>query len=226
MEVSDASDDQLWLVCRKLPSDFEPYGERKRNNQQDCSACRWFQPLLRAGVLDWGVCAHPQSPRAGLLTFSGQGCERFEEADEPTDDQKWRSRVEFKDAVENILIEAHGNYLHMEIGKLNDPRAHDPLWLDHWESSIVGALDHLLHHLLKRAGNFDRRQAAEEVIAELKQESGRSWEIGRRTHVRLLKKKRQLDQAVEAAVRMPNLQGREADFWHRVDNAIRETLEE
>jgi hypothetical protein len=26
MEVSDASNDQLWRVCRKLPSDFEPYG--------------------------------------------------------------------------------------------------------------------------------------------------------------------------------------------------------
>ena len=83
MEVSDASDDQLWQVCRKLPSDFEPYGERKwegkPRGKHDCGTCRWFQPLLRPGKLDWGACANPHSPRAGLLTFWEQGCERFEQ---------------------------------------------------------------------------------------------------------------------------------------------------
>jgi hypothetical protein len=53
MEVSDASDDQLWRVCRKLPSDFEPYGERKcEGDKLDCDTRRWFQPLLRPGQLD------------------------------------------------------------------------------------------------------------------------------------------------------------------------------
>jgi len=33
MEVSDATNEQLWQVCRKLPSDFEPYGERKWRNR-------------------------------------------------------------------------------------------------------------------------------------------------------------------------------------------------
>jgi hypothetical protein len=69
MEVSDVSDDELWRVCRKLPSDFEPYDERKREFQPDCSTCLWFQPLLRPGQLDWGTCANPHSTRAGLLTF-------------------------------------------------------------------------------------------------------------------------------------------------------------
>jgi hypothetical protein len=50
MELSDASNGQLWQVCRKLPSDFEPYGERKwegkSHEKPDCSICRWFQPLL------------------------------------------------------------------------------------------------------------------------------------------------------------------------------------
>jgi hypothetical protein len=50
MEVSDASDEQLWQVCRKLPSDFEPYGDRKweghPQDKLDCGTCRWFQPLL------------------------------------------------------------------------------------------------------------------------------------------------------------------------------------
>jgi hypothetical protein len=82
MEVSDATDEQLWRVCRKLPSDFEPYGERKwggkRHEKPDCSICRCFHPLLRPGQLDWGTCANPHSPRAGLLTFWEQGCEQFE----------------------------------------------------------------------------------------------------------------------------------------------------
>jgi len=53
MEVSEASDKQLWQVCRKLPSDFEPFGERKwagrSQDKPDCDTCRWFQPLLRPG---------------------------------------------------------------------------------------------------------------------------------------------------------------------------------
>jgi hypothetical protein len=40
--------DHLWTVVRKLPSDFEPYGERSREADwgPDCSCgCRWFLPL-------------------------------------------------------------------------------------------------------------------------------------------------------------------------------------
>ncbi len=36
--------------------------------------------------MDWGVCANPRSPRAGLLTFEHQGCEFFE-YDERIDDE-------------------------------------------------------------------------------------------------------------------------------------------
>jgi hypothetical protein len=224
--MAELADNQLWLVCRKLPSDFEPYGERKwEGRRQDCSGCRWFQPLLRAGVLDWGTCANPSSPRAGLLTFSEQGCDGFEPSEEPTDDETWRSRAEFKDKVENILIEAHGQYVHLEIGKLNDPNAHDFIWLDHYESSIQRALDLLLCRLLEGEATFDRRQAAEEMIAELKQESERSWECGRVTQLRILKR-RLGDQAAEGlTIRMPDIRSRDDEFWERVDAAITEALE-
>lgn len=73
------SHEGMWAVCRKLPSDFEPYGERVRVEGPDCSCgCRFFVPLHGNLAFDWGVCANPKSPRAGLLTFEHQGCREFE----------------------------------------------------------------------------------------------------------------------------------------------------
>ena len=65
-----------------LPSDFEPYGERNRDDQfgPDCSCgCKWFAAIEGKLSTDWGVCANPSSPRRGLLTFEHQGCMKFEE---------------------------------------------------------------------------------------------------------------------------------------------------
>jgi hypothetical protein len=68
------SNEKLWRVLKKLPTDFEPYGKRKRKANK------------LAGQLgqDWGVCANLQSPRAGLLTFEHQGCPQYE-ADDRTE---------------------------------------------------------------------------------------------------------------------------------------------
>ena len=69
----------LHAISRHLPSDFEPYGERERDGP-DCSCgCKHFLKLPGKLGMDWGVCAHSASPRAGLLTFEHQGCEHFEE---------------------------------------------------------------------------------------------------------------------------------------------------
>jgi hypothetical protein len=77
--------DILWSVCRKLPSDFRPYGKRDRaqaESSADCSSgCIHFQPLDGEAGTDWGVCANPKSPRAGLLTFEHQGCLEFTASD-------------------------------------------------------------------------------------------------------------------------------------------------
>ena len=70
----------LWRVCKKLPSDFEPYGEQEREGEhwQDCSCgCRYFHPLAGKVGADWGVCHNKKSPRAGLLTWEHQGCPEF-----------------------------------------------------------------------------------------------------------------------------------------------------
>lgn len=72
--------EHLHSILRRLPSDFEPYGQRSRDDGgPDCSCgCRHFQPL-QVLPSDWGVCTHPDSPRCGLLTFEHQGCAQFEE---------------------------------------------------------------------------------------------------------------------------------------------------
>jgi hypothetical protein len=69
------------LVCQKLPSDFKPYGKRDRARTEPCADCSCgcvhFLPLNGEVGMDWGVCANPKSPRAGLLTFEHQGCPEF-----------------------------------------------------------------------------------------------------------------------------------------------------
>ncbi len=74
----------LWDVCKRLPSDYEPYGDADRDvaaeaDLGDCSSgCIWFAELKGVVGLDFGICANTASPRAGLLTFEHQGCPKFE----------------------------------------------------------------------------------------------------------------------------------------------------
>lgn len=77
--------EELWPVCKKLPSDFEPYGMRSRDGCEkgeewrDCSCgCAWYHVLIGEARHDWGICANRESPRAGLLTFEHQGCPKYE----------------------------------------------------------------------------------------------------------------------------------------------------
>lgn len=39
---------------------------------------RWYYILGGQLGQDWGICANPESPRAGLLTFEHQGCPQYE----------------------------------------------------------------------------------------------------------------------------------------------------
>ena len=97
--------DKLWKICKKLPTDFKPWGKRDRDppgqSVKDCSCgCKFFARLAWRGTapdsgwpcggrgggrsrwetypdLYWGVCTNPKSPRAGLLTHEAQGCKFF-----------------------------------------------------------------------------------------------------------------------------------------------------
>jgi hypothetical protein len=65
----------------KLPTDFEPYGIRKRDRVPsfDCSCgCKYFRKLEGELGFDWGVCVNVKSPRFAMLTFEHQGCRKFE----------------------------------------------------------------------------------------------------------------------------------------------------
>jgi hypothetical protein len=74
--------DELWLVCKKLPEDYEPYGQ-EAERRMDCSCgCRWYHVVAGAEGADWGVCFSPKSHRSGLLTFEHQGCHHFEQEDD------------------------------------------------------------------------------------------------------------------------------------------------
>jgi hypothetical protein len=80
-----ATHDELWRTVKKLPGDFEPYGQRNRDPDYgpDCSCgCIHFVKLEDTLGFDWGVCANPKSPRAGLLTFEHMGCKEFEGEEE------------------------------------------------------------------------------------------------------------------------------------------------
>jgi hypothetical protein len=72
--------EKLWQLCKKLETDYEPYGKALRGGYFfDCSSgCRHYLELAGKLGQDWGVCSNPESPRAGLLTFEHQGCSAFE----------------------------------------------------------------------------------------------------------------------------------------------------
>lgn len=83
MKPDTSRHEELLALVTKLPSDFEPYGERSRDTDwgPDCSCgCRWYLPLEGDLRFDWGVCTNRDSPRCGLLTFEHQGCREFESA--------------------------------------------------------------------------------------------------------------------------------------------------
>lgn len=72
-----AMHDELLKVVRTLETDYEPYGKVERGSL-DCSCgCRHFVKLAGDVGEEWGVCANPESARAGLLTFEHQGCPEF-----------------------------------------------------------------------------------------------------------------------------------------------------
>lgn len=76
--------EKLLDIVKKLPSDFEPLGERSRDDEwgPDCSmGCKHFKKLAGSLGFDWGVCVNKESPRCGLLTFEHQGCRDFENGD-------------------------------------------------------------------------------------------------------------------------------------------------
>ncbi len=90
--MTDPRHEPLHEIVKKLPSDFEPWGERSREEHwgPDCGCgCRWFVPLEPDLQCDWGICYKAQSPRCGLLTFEHQGCREFEASEDDPEEEGW-----------------------------------------------------------------------------------------------------------------------------------------
>lgn len=85
--VASERSDLLWIVCKLLPQDYQPWGNVDRDPldgefMDDCSAgCVFYKSLFderhNRDDADWGVCCNPKSHRAGLLTWEHQGCGHF-----------------------------------------------------------------------------------------------------------------------------------------------------
>jgi hypothetical protein len=105
MPWSGITHQHLITLMVRLPTDFEPDGERNRDDQfgTDCSCgCKWFAPLEGKLSIDWGVCTNPASPRVGLLTFEHQGCWQYEE-DPESAERVERLRAANADSIKGTL---------------------------------------------------------------------------------------------------------------------------
>ena len=85
----------LFKCLKILPTDYEEYGGQVKRwkdpelDYPDCSrGCKHFVKLAEPFSFDWGVCAKPDAPRAGLLTWehqTGFGCFEPDVEDRLTD---------------------------------------------------------------------------------------------------------------------------------------------
>jgi hypothetical protein len=79
--------EQLWQICQRKPSDFEPYGERKRLTATrpaqiagDCSGgCKLFHTPSGGPPLIGASAAIPEVIVPDSTPFEPQGCPEFEQ---------------------------------------------------------------------------------------------------------------------------------------------------
>ena len=106
-----------------------------------------------------------------------------------------------------------------EMAKLN-PGPGDEYHVFRWEDKLDTLLLSRLPCLLRNTtGDFDRRQAANEMVIEAKQNSKRFWKIATHGVARRLK------QDASTIHQPDNVQSLEDDFWRKVDAAVTEALE-
>ena len=218
----EASDEELWEACRRLPADWEPFGERKchgrrRESRPDCDTCRWFVELFRTRP-DWGACANPESERAGLLTYREQGCWQHEPEKERRYQATRSARCDFMRRYEMFLREQAAEFIKQEVRKANDPMP-DEEPSPTSEHIRQTPLSVVVRRLLRHADEDFRRSAFDGMAASARKDTRRYWEFARCYWSRTL--------GVDISeIDLPeNTRELEEKFWSRVDATISKALE-
>lgn len=221
MQAGNPSDEQLWEACRKLPSDWEPYGKRKwtgrLEHRPDCDTCRWFTELFRTWP-DWGACANPESARAGLLTFREQGCWQHEPVKERRCPGARTARCDFMRAFEKFLRELAAAYIKDRVRRANDPSPEDEPPAPTRRQLHQTPLFLVIRRLLRHADEDFRRPAFDAMAARARKDTRRHWGFARCYWARTVGED-------ISEIRLPeNARELEEKFWQRVDAAIGEAL--
>jgi hypothetical protein len=222
MEAGNPSDEELWQACKKLPSDWEPHGQRKlhrkRQDRPDCDTCRWFAELFRTSP-DWGACSNPKSPRGGLLTNREQSCWQHEPVKERRYQATRPAHCDFMLGFEAFLREQAAAFIKEEVRRVNDPFPADEPPAATPGNILETALVAVIHRLLKHAEEDFRRPAFVGMATRARKDTRRYWEAARRFWARNTG-------AEMPEIRLPeNMREMENEFWQHVDAAIKEALE-
>ena len=220
MEFGNPSDDELWDVCRKLNSDWEPLGQRRwhgrREDRPDCDTCRWFTELFRTSP-DWGTCANPESQRAGLLTFREQGCWQHEPEMERRYQAARPAHCDFMKGFEAFLRGQAADFIKAEVHRANDPLPEEPP-VPTTEQIRQTPLFVVIRRLLRHADEDFGRRAFNAMAARARKDTRRYWEFARCYWSRTWAI--DIDE-IDLPVNKLEL---EEKFWSRVDAAIAEAL--
>ena len=221
MEAGNPTDEELWEACRRLPTDWEPVGQRqwhgRREARPDCDKCHWFVELLRTSP-DWGVCANPESERTGLLTYREQGCWKHEPENKARRHHLRPSRCEFIRRFEAFLREQAAAYIEQEVRRANDPSPEAEPTVPAPERIRETSLFVVIRRLLRHADEDFGRPAFDAMVTRARSDTRRYWAFERCYWSRIAGE-------VTTEILLPgNMQELEEKFWRRVDAAIVEAL--
>jgi hypothetical protein len=221
MKSKTPSDEELWQACKKLPSDWEPHGQRKfhgkREARPDCDTCRWFAELFHTSP-DWGTCANPESEQAGLLSFREQGCWHHEPGSKRRYQIISSARCEFMRRFEKFLREQAADFIKAEVHRANAPLSDEEPPAAAPEDIRETPLFFVVRRLLKHAAKDFSRPALASMIASARKDTRRYWEFACCFWSRAL--------GVDISeIDIPlNAWELEETFWRRVDATISEAI--
>ena len=221
MKSKNPSDEELWEACRRLPADWEPYGERRwygrREARPDCDTCCWFVELFRTSP-DWGACANPESERAGLLTHREQGCWQHEPMKGTRSDMTRLARCDFIRGFESFLREQAADSIKAEVHRANDPCPDEEPPDPTPEHIRETPLFVVVRRLLKHAAEDFSRPAFARMVASARKDTRRYWEFARCYW------SRSLGTDINEIHLPENTRALDEKFWKVVDAAISEAL--